>query len=264
VRGFGLELQEVVMFELDFEAEPFDLDGELAADVIAALVQTGIRDVGRLTNTAFFLRHPERDFAKKIDPTSEKALADEWKQLQATLVMPALGAAPKSVIASSTTLLVGDSHSSGAFGKELERLLESGGAKVERHAEVGSAVKTWLPRMAALLETHRPSTVIVALGANMREGYADAGVTSHVRKMVRAIRAGAPAARIIWIGAPRRKPDSEATLQAFNTLVRAGLDANVTFVDSAPHTPVYRGGDKDHYYEKEAKAWARGVYEQLR
>jgi hypothetical protein len=158
------------MYELAFGPEPFAGDRELSAperrdlarSVVVALVRTGIRDVVRLSNTAFHIHHPERDLARKIDPAKEPDLARRWNELKQSVVTPALGGATR-------VLLVGDSHTNSAFGVELAKLLEGSGATVVREAQDGSAVKHWVPRMPALLAKHAPSVVIVALGANMRD-----------------------------------------------------------------------------------------------
>lgn len=281
------------MLELDFQPAAFrghryagadrELDDELstsdrldlARSVVVALIRGGKeRDVVRLTNTAFHVHHPNRDLTKRIDPAAEANLAAEWKDLKARVVMPALAngasatpaasTAPVAGAVTGTVLLVGDSHTHGAFGKELERLLESGGATVERHAKIGSAVKYWLLLVPKLLRDHRPGVVIVALGANMR-GYPSAkGTSAQIRQLVDLVRREAPGARLVWIGPPRERKDSDDTLRRFNTIVRNGLDTNTAFVDSAPHTPTYRGSDGVHYAEDTAKQWARGVFTQLR
>jgi lysophospholipase L1-like esterase len=254
------------MDELTFEAEPFheELDrAELARSVVAALVRGGgVRDATRLTHAAFLVHYPDRDRRAAPDPLREPRLAAEWARLRGALVEPALapGAEPA---ARGPILLIGDSHTHGAFGTELTRLLAERGARVERHAKIGSAVKYWLPRIPELLRARRPATVVIALGANLRDYPSASGTSAQIRQLVGLIRREAPGARLVWIGPPRRRGDTDATLQRVAAIVRAGLDAKTTWIDSAPHTPEYRGADGVHYAEATAKDWARGVATQL-
>ena len=271
------------MYELTFNAEPFfgrrsvqsEISAgdrvELARSVVQALVRGGrVTDASRLTNVAFHIQHPDRDLQKPIDPATEAGLAREWKTLKSTLVMPALqgtGSATPSggtkVAAGTKVLLVGDSHTYGGFGKELAQLLTTAGSSVVRESKIGTAVKYWLPLLPGLLRQHSPEVVIIALGANMR-GYPSAtGTSAQIRRIVALVKTERPTARVIWIGPPREAKDTDVTLAKFNTIIRNGLDASTTFIDSAPYTPVYRGGDGVHYNDATAKQWARGVFNQM-
>jgi RNase H-fold protein (predicted Holliday junction resolvase) len=163
----------------------------------------------------------------------------------------------------ATVVLVGDSHTVGAFGSELERLLKATGASIVRSAEKGTAVKQWLGRLPQLLKKHAPNIVIVALGANMR-GYPYPRATSaQVTKLIAVIRKERPGAALYWIGPPRKRSDTTATLTAFNAILKNGLGSSARFVDSSPHTPKYEGGDGEHYAPAPAKRWAKGVFVEL-
>ncbi|HEY3500998.1 MAG TPA: N-acetylmuramoyl-L-alanine amidase [Polyangiaceae bacterium] len=160
-------------------------------------------------------------------------------------------------------LLVGDSHTYGAFGRELERLLQASGASVVRRAKIGSAVNFWLPRLPELLREHRPEIVLIGLGANMR-GYPSArGTSAWIGRAVHLVKRLAPNAHVVWIGPPRERRDTEAALARFNGIVRAGVGQLAAFVDSVPHTPRYEGRDGVHYAKGAAQAWARGVFAEL-
>lgn len=163
----------------------------------------------------------------------------------------------------AVVLLVGDSHTDGPFGAELERLMKEGGATVSRVARSGSAVKYWYPRLPNLLRQRRPGVVMVALGANMRAYPSATGTSRQVSDLVQLIARERPGAHIIWIGPPRQRDDSEATLQRFNETIRRGLGTSATFIDSAGHTPRYEGRDGVHYTATAAKMWARGVFSRL-
>lgn len=281
------------MHDVDLHGDPElelpwldDGEGELAAPerrqlaqaVLAAVVRgTAIRDPNRLTNLVFHLHHPDRDLSARLDPKREAVLARQWRELQEQLVRPALAGggttAPTTTAAPTTTsgrwpwgrrvLLVGDSHTHGAFGIELARLITAAGGTVQREAKIGSAVNYWLPRLPELLRTHSPDVVIVALGANMR-GYPSASGTSRwIRRAVEAIARERPSARRIWIGPPRERKDSDATLAAFDRIIRDGLDGDTRFVASDRHTPAYVGRDGVHYDAGPARAWAQGVFAEL-
>jgi hypothetical protein len=163
----------------------------------------------------------------------------------------------------ATVLLVGDSHTVGAFGSELERLLKATGASIVRSAEKGTAVKQWLGRLPPLLKKHAPSIVIVALGANMRDYPYPRATSAQVTKLIAVIRKERPGAALYWIGPPRKRSDTTATLVAFNAILKNGLGSSARFVDSSPHTPKYEGGDGEHYAPTPAKRWAKGVFVEL-
>ncbi len=277
-----LDLREDPEFELDVpddgEAELADPERrQLAQAVLDAVVRgTTIRDANRLTNLVFHIHHPDRDLTARLDPKREAVLAQQWRELQAQLVRPALdGGTTSSSTATATAttgarwpwgrrvLLVGDSHTDGAFGIELTRLITAAGGTVQREAKVGSAVNHWLPLLPGLLRSHSPDVVIIALGANMR-GYPSASGTSRwIRRAVEAVARERPSARRIWIGPPRERKDSDATLAAFDRIIRNGLDADTRFVASDRHTPRYVGRDGVHYDAGPARAWAQGVFAEL-
>ena len=162
--------------------------------------------------------------------------------------------------AGTSLLLVGDSHTHGPFGVELERLLTQAGASVSRQAKIGSAVKYWFRLLPGLLRQHRPSVVIVGLGANMRDYPSARGTSAQIAKTVALIRHVLPAARIVWVGPPRRRSDTDEKLARFNRIIQVGLKGKATFIDSAPYTPRYEGRDGVHYAAKPAQRWAQHVF----
>ena len=171
--------------------------------------------------------------------------------------------APRPAAAAMRILLVGDSHTEGVFGAELERLLRTTGARITRAAESGSAVMYWWKRLPALLSSEQPDVVLIALGANMREYPSAEGTAAQIRRTVRLIAEARPVARIVWIGPPRERGDSEARLQEFNQRIRRGIAGDAVFIDSSPHTPRYEGGDGVHYANAAARTWAAGVFREL-
>jgi hypothetical protein len=225
-----LDLREDPEFELDLpddgEAELADPERrQLAQAVLDAVVRgTTIRDANRLTNLVFHIHHPDRDLTARLDPKREAVLAQQWRELQAQLVRPALdggttASSTATATATATTgarwpwgrrvLLVGDSHTDGAFGIELARLITAAGGRVQREAKVGSAVNHWLPLLPGLLRSHSPDVVIIALGANMR-GYPSASGTSRwIRRAVARRRAAS--------SGPKRRPAAVPPQTATNS-----------------------------------------------
>ncbi len=130
----------------------------------------------------------------------------------------------------ATVVLVGDSHTVGALGG-LERLLKATGASMVRSAQKGTAVKQWLGRLPPLLKKHAPNIVIVALGANMRDYPYPRATSAQVTKLIAAIRKERPGAALYWIGPPRKRSDTTATLAAFNAILKNGLGSSTRFVD---------------------------------
>jgi hypothetical protein len=146
---------------------------------------------------------------------------------------------------------------------ELERLLTQAGARVSRQAKIGSAVKYWFRLLPRLLRQQRPELVFIGLGANMRDYPSARGTSAQIARTVALIRHEAPAARIVWIGPPRRRSDTDEQLARFNRIIQAGLAGKATFVDSAPYTPRYEGQDGVHYAAAPAQRWARSVFTAL-
>jgi lysophospholipase L1-like esterase len=71
-------------------------------------------------------------------------------------------------------LVIGDSHTVGAFGEALVQELRAGGAEASRFGIVGATPRTYLTEksegrtlLSDLLRERNPDTVIVALGENM-------------------------------------------------------------------------------------------------
>lgn len=157
-------------------------------------------------------------------------------------------------------LEIGDSHTVGVFGQELEKLLEGGGADVERHAAVGTSAGHWVngghgaKPLQDLLARSKPDVVIINLGANSR-----GGVGSDVKRLAQIAKNSG--AQVIWVGPPRTRQDmaNPAALQQFDAQMRAQLQGLGTYISSAPYTS-YDGPDGIHYNAGAARKWAQGVF----
>ena len=253
-----------------FEVFPLANEASSERERVQARVAAGERDANALTNVVFFARHPE--LPQRPLARGQETLMAEWRAILRDVVQPVLRTpAPTSGAAGAAlalgpgvkVLLVGDSHTDGPFGQELERLMKASGARVVRAAKIGSAVTYWMPRFPALLRANSPDIVIVALGANMRTYPSASGTSAQIRQIVALVRRERSSAQILWVGPPRERADTDQRLGQFNSIIRNGLDVAVRFVDSAPYTPVYEGRDGVHYATQPANRWAAGVFAEL-
>lgn len=160
-------------------------------------------------------------------------------------------------------LEIGDSHTVGTYGQELEKLLERKGAAVERHAAVGTSAGHWIngghgaQPLQNLIAQTRPEVVIINLGANSR-----GGVGSDVKRLAQIARSSG--AQVIWVGPPRTRQDmsNPASLQKYDDAMRAELQGLGTYISSAPYSS-YDGPDGIHYNAGAARKWAQGVAQAL-
>lgn len=184
-----------------------------------------------------------------------------------------------------TVLLVGDSHTYGAFGARLHaRLAESGRFAVVSVAAGGATWDTWLeerpeglagyrlrasrrgergprelehrlrgtlPTLDALLAAHDPVALVVALGTNRPRGPA---LASAARFADRARRAR-PARPLVFVGPPSFGVDgARPARQALEALARR---EGVAFVDGAAfNAKAPLPADNPHFGPADARSWA--------
>lgn len=194
-------------------------------------------------------------------------------------------------------LHIGDSHTVGIYGREMDKLLRSTGARVETYGSAGSSPNWWLsghatksgffgkdengsvdapanwrephptPKLPDLLGRFRPNIVMISLGANMI-GADGKYIESEVRKL--ADIAKASGAKIIWVGPPDGRESSKPGAKQdklYAHLIKAASQYGA-FIDSRPLTEYpASGGDGVHYWGKEgskiATQWAKDVYGQI-
>lgn len=184
----------------------------------------------------------------------------------------------------SKVLVIGDSHTAGAFGDELDRLLRAKGAQVHSVGSSGATADNFIsgkgttvgyadrkvngqtqktaahatPKLEELIQEDKPDTILVNLGANFR----GAG-PSAIKKQVDEIGqiAKKHGIKITWVGPPTTRQDesNRSSLQKFDQDMKAAVAPYGTYVSSAPFTPKYSGGDGVHYSGEAAKQWAAGV-----
>ncbi len=184
-------------------------------------------------------------------------------------------------------LMIGDSHSVGAFGQQLDKQLRGAGAQVETYAASGSSANSWLnggttnsgwlakhqngtteqppwnqahqiPKLQDLIAKNKPDVVIINLGANFRSDPSQARKLAEVCKQA--------GTRVIWIGPPKTRQDGAdggAKLKQFDESMKQALSGLAEYLSSADFTPNYEGGDGLHYSSGAATNWANGVAKKL-
>lgn len=241
------------------------------------------------TSTAAMTQAPQPEQPSQISHTIN-ALAGASASSLTFVETPRLG--PEDRV-----LHIGDSHTVGIYGQEMDKHLRSTGAKVATYGSAGSSPKWWItgqttrsgffsrdseekttrpakwndphptPKLKALLEQFRPNVVVFSLGANLISS-TPANIESQMREIAEI--AKAYDTEIIWVGPPdgreSKKPTSKQT-ELYNTLERVAKEYG-DFIDSRPLTEYpATGGDGVHYWGSEgsriAKGWAEDVFEQI-
>jgi hypothetical protein len=188
----------------------------------------------------------------------------------------------------SRVLVLGDSHTAGAYGDELDRLLRAKGAQVHTVGSSGASADHFIsgkgttvgfadhkvngqtektashatPKLEELITQDKPDTIVVNLGANFR-GAGPAGIKTQVNKLGEI--AKRHNIKIVWVGPPRTRDDmaNPSSLQKFDQDMAAAVQPFGQYVSSAPFTPEYSGSDGVHYGGAKgtdlAKKWAAGV-----
>lgn len=184
----------------------------------------------------------------------------------------------------SKVLVIGDSHTAGAFGDELDRLLRAKGANVHTVGSSGATADNFItgkgttngfadhksngqttksaahatPKLEELINEDKPDTIIVNLGANFR-GAGPSGIKKQVNEIGEI--AKKHGIKITWVGPPTTRKDEgdRSSLQKFDEDMKAAVAPFGSYVSSAPFTPKYAGGDGIHYSGEAARQWAAGV-----
>lgn len=184
----------------------------------------------------------------------------------------------------SKVLVIGDSHTAGPFGDELDRLLRAKGANVHTVGSSGATADNFItgkgttngfsdhktngqtqktaahatPKLEELINEDKPDTILVNLGANFR-GAGPAGIKKQVNEIGEI--AKKHGIKITWVGPPTTRKDEgdRSSLQKFDEDMKAAVAPYGSYISSAPFTPKYSGGDGIHYSGEAAKQWAAGV-----
>ncbi|MEK7690296.1 MAG: hypothetical protein AAB425_04675, partial [Bdellovibrionota bacterium] len=200
-------------------------------------------------------------------------------------------------------LFVGDSHTVGTFGHTLDQDLRDWDDQVQvatvgvcgssplwwldRHAfrcglwakgadEVTTSLaKGKTPSLSRLLDSARPTHILVALGSNLfgtEVSHVTAQVTRFLEVALAPTQEDQPAPTCFWIGPPngRNKPEPELS-QLYEAISETAHDLGCTLIDSRPLTDYPAvGGDGAHFDSlgapgrEIARAWAHAVSEEIK
>lgn len=193
----------------------------------------------------------------------------------------------------ANVLFIGDSHSVGPFGWELDKHLRSyNDSIVATYASCGSIAKWWYtgqpttcgyyqkdmsgvvnsgtklatPIFNHLMDTQKPDLVVVELGANYANLPSDTYAINDMKQIVNKIKDSK--AKCFWI----TKPDSRNGRENIPRILRITTEAAKDYCTIFDSTKVTKypatGGDGVHYWFKEgtpiAKEWALKVFEALK
>jgi len=195
----------------------------------------------------------------------------------------------------SKTLIVSDSHGTGAFGGELARLIEAQNESVSFYAFGGTKAIDWIegnnltwgfwehhtgrldrrsinrntPKLLELIQTHRPHTVIIVLGTNMvwRQQIPEDG--KNVQYLMNLTKRSG--AKCIWVGPPDLKVNTQEqarwVTEIHQLLEQQAATNGCQLIDSWNFTNYpENSGDGIHYDQvpgigaRLAEAWAQDVF----
>jgi len=198
----------------------------------------------------------------------------------AVLAMPA---------SAGTVLFIGDSHSVGPFGWEVDALLRGAGHKTATYASCGSIAQWWVtgkatpcgyffrgldgrtvkgqkgptPIFSDLLAAVKPGAVIVELGANYAGNPSDDFAIKDMSALADRIKASGAAC--YWVTKPDSRKNQGDIPRILELTYKAVSDKCEVFDSTRVTSYPATGGDGIHYWFKEglpiAKAWARHVVE---
>jgi lysophospholipase L1-like esterase len=192
-------------------------------------------------------------------------------------------------------LLVGDSHTEGVFGDELDRLLRKSGAIVAGYGVGGSTPRWWMtgektpwgavertengevirsekiatPLLSVLLKKHRPNRVIVALGTNLIWKDTPESIREQVAQFLKLI---PESATCIWIGPPLLGPKYREKVKTVSNVLGTSLKNSIcSYLDSfdVAKVPETSGSDQIHFESAgdegvtRARLWAEWVSQKL-
>jgi len=184
-------------------------------------------------------------------------------------------------------LHIGDSHTVGSYGLEMDRLLRNTGATVETFGVGGASAYTWDlgtyngilsgeqnrifidtnnqksvptrdPSLQQLVSEFNPNMIIISLGTNLINGNSISYIPNLVEK------ATTSGATCYWVGPPAATSSSvkDKIPSVINQL--QGMVSPCTFIDSTPYSDVSLiDSDGVHYTSEGGKKWAQGVFQQI-
>lgn len=207
------------------------------------------------------------------------------------LLWLAAGAAPQATPA-SRILVIGDSHTAGAFGDALFADLKASGAHVECLGSSGSRADHWLhgtptrsgfvarhddgtreappwrephdtPLLTDLLDQNHPDLLVICLGANFRNATPEE-LDTEVRSL-----ANLAHCKVAWVGPPPTRADFDhpQQLARFESQLGQAVQPWGTFLPSGQLVAEYAGRDGIHYSGDRGKQlaakWAHAIARSL-
>lgn len=200
---------------------------------------------------------------------------------------------PTSLKPGARVLQIGDSHTVGSFGEELDGLLRGAGAQVSTYAASGSSATTWaqggttssgwierradgsvvqppwnsrqpVPPLESLIAREKPEVLLVNLGANFR-GASEGELKRQVQSLGEIARKHG--VELVWVGPPPTREDGSnpSSLKSFDQRMSALVGPYGQYVPSQGLVGGYSGSDGIHYSGSEgtarARQWARAAFQ---
>lgn len=202
------------------------------------------------------------------------------------------GLSPVPIQPGTQVLEIGDSHTVGPFGRELDRLMRGTGADISTVGSAGASAVTYTngaptrsgywqkladgreesagtgeshptPKLVDLIGSERPDVLLVNLGANFRQGNVMAQV-----KLLGDI-AKEHSLPLVWVGPPKTRQDvaDPSSIEDFDRRMAEAVAPYGSYLASSPFTPEYAGNDGIHYGgprgKELARGWAAAVYREV-
>src|SRR3989344_4139892 len=187
-----------------------------------------------------------------------------------------------SSVLAENILFIGDSHSVGTYGIEINKLLRQENT-VRHYAMCGASPSWWFnnqfnscgslyinengkqstlsktPKITDLIDEFNPSIVLITMGGNMASSPSASRITQ-VKKLVEAITS--KNIKCYWIGPPQ-VPDKSAREQLYQD-IKTGLSNKCILIDSRPYAELTTS-DGLHFptTDNRAKDWAQKVYDEI-
>ena len=195
------------------------------------------------------------------------------------------------------TLIISDSHGTGAFGTELTRLIEKTNEEVSFYAFGGTKPIDWIegnnltwgfwehhtgemsrrgdnrsvPKLIELISQHRPTRVLISLGTNIVWHEQTEKDRSSIQFLMKAVKAAQ--AQCLWIGPPDLNVGQEQQKwveEVHQELKELSQSEGCQLIESWSFTNYPKNqGDGVHYDviplkgPKLARSWAMKVYSRL-
>ncbi|MFN8673305.1 MAG: hypothetical protein U0457_14635 [Candidatus Sericytochromatia bacterium] len=204
----------------------------------------------------------------------------------------------KLLLSKKRILHIGDSHTVGFYGREMDELLRNSGAIVRTYGSSGSSPSWWFneketksgfyskdennnvydpiiwktphktPKIEALINEFKPEIIIVSLGANLLNQN-EITIKKEVNDICKFITE--KNIKLIWVGPPNGRKDKKP-IEKQNFLydnIKPIVKNYGSFIDSRDYTyyPETLKGDGVHFGGKDGKIiaqkWAKKVFEEI-